>query len=323
MTIATVYHRRESALHAGICSSPECDEITVDPTCRRCIHRLRLALVRVVDLGLGVELDLARRRGAVFTRPADRTRGGERPMMFDPDAARIASALHSTLVSWVRDVAEDLDREAPLAGPVCAPCTVRAECRHISCRTARGDRAPLDRPDHLARWLLDHLLDIGRRDDGGIMVDEVEAITAEAERTVDLPPSTVLAGSCPECSAPVYAHQGAALGRCTVPECEGTVRTDTGRADHLDALAEAEFTAAEVARVMTALGEPVTRNQVAQWHARGTITPSSYATARSTKRSTTIDQDGAAAEERRRPRFRLADVRARRRTALAQGITTS
>jgi hypothetical protein len=50
MTIATVYHRRESALHAGICSSPECDEITVDPTCRRCIHRLRLALVREVEL---------------------------------------------------------------------------------------------------------------------------------------------------------------------------------------------------------------------------------------------------------------------------------
>lgn len=308
-------------MHAGICSSPDCDEITVEPTCRRCLHRLRLALVRVVDLDLGVELDVARRRDAVFTRPADRARGGvEHPMMFDDHASRIASALHSTLVAWVRDVALDLEHVEPLLGPVCAPCTVRAECRHISCRAARGDRAPLDRPDMLARWLLDHMTDIGRRADGGIMVDEVEAIVADAERTVDLPPSTVLAGACPACSAPVYAHQGAALGRCTAPGCDGTVRTDTGRAEHLDALADAEFTAAEIARVMTALGEPVTRAQVNQWHSRGTITPSSYAPARSTRRSTTTDQGDRRGD---RPRFRVADIRARRRAALSRGITTT
>lgn len=285
----------------GYCQAPDCDQITTANLCTACTTRLRGALVVCVELDLGAELDTARTRQARMGRPTGtRARLAEPPLPYDDDAARVLDALQSTLAVWARDVAADL-APTPVAGAVCRTCEPKPAPDHWSCRTARAarPRPTGPQPTQLALWLLDHLDDLTRRDDAGLAADEIPAIVAEAERAVDLPPTSILAGRCPTCGAPVYAPPTAVRGYCRAPGCSDSIRVDQGTAALLATLDARELTAAEVARVMTALGEPVTRNQIAQWATRGTITPAS------------VDQRG-------RPRYRVGEVRARRRAALAR-----
>lgn len=259
----------------GNCTTDQCDELTATRLCDTCTGHLRRHLRDVVELALAAELHRAAHRQTRLTRAADTVGrpSGSYPLPVDLDAADTAAALVDTFTTWVRHVADNVPNPAPMPPRI---------------------------PTPLAAWLADHIDQIRTLPEAGELLDEVAAITRAAIRTVDLPETSILAGACPECAHPVYARTGAVHGQCRAPGCEGTVRVDQGRADHLDTLDTTEHTAADAARIMTALGEPVTRQLITKWHQRGDITPASWAPARSTT-------------GRARPRFRIGALRARLR----------
>ncbi|MFB8763824.1 hypothetical protein [Nocardiopsis alba] len=302
----------------GTCTTG-CGELTTAYLCHTCTGRLRAVLRDVVELALGAELRRAAHRAVRLTRTVDHLGAptAEQPLPVDLDAANLGDALNDTFAAWVRHVAATMASDRAL-GPVCHACAGAPLPGHGSCSAILGTRNPAAHPSALAQWLATNVDYIRTLPTSGELLDELDAITRAATRAVDLPESSILAGACPECAGPVYTAQDATHGRCRTPGCDGVVRVDQGRADHLDTItrADAEYTAADAARVMTALGEPVTRAQINQWHRRGHLTPSSWAPPRSTTRPRPVDQDDQTSATKGRPRFRLGDLRARRRAAL-------
>lgn len=287
---------------SGNCTTHDCDELTAARLCHTCTGTLTRHLRDLVDLALGAELHTAATRQTRLTRAADtvgRPSDGY-PLPVDLVAADLGAALTQTLTAWVQHVAATMPPNRA-TGPVCHPCAGAPQPRHTSCATILGTRNPNRHPSALAQWLSTNLPHIRTLPTAGDLADEIAAITRACTRSIDLPQTSILAGACPDCERPVYAHEGATLGHCRTPECQGTVRVDQGRAEHLDTLtaADAEYTAADAARILTALGHPITRNTITQWHTRSHITPASWAPPLTGR-----------PDARRRPRFRLADLRA-------------
>ncbi|WDZ91161.1 hypothetical protein [Nocardiopsis sp. HUAS JQ3] len=306
----------------GNCTTDGCEEPTSARLCDTCTGRLRSALRTVVELALGAELHRAALRQTRLTRSAD-TIGRPSdvyPLPVDLDAGNLGADLVDTFAEWVREVARDMPPGRVL-GPVCHGCAGDPLPRHRSCAAVLGTRAPAAHPTALAQWLAANIPHIRRQDYAGQLLDELAAIIRAAESAVDLPSPTILAGACPDCGAPVYTRQGSAVGRCRAPGCEGTVDTAQGRADHLDRLDDMEYTAADAARILTELGEHVTRHTIAQWHRRGRITRASWAPPRSAVRSTRPGDPPLYGPAKPHPRFRLGDVRAARWSTTTPGRT--
>ncbi|MEE2041261.1 hypothetical protein Q8791_28955 [Nocardiopsis sp. CT-R113] len=290
--------------------------------CDLCTGRLTAALRAVVELALGAELHRAALRQTRLTRSAD-TIGrpsDSYPLPVDTDAVDLGRALVDTFSTWVRLVARTMPPGRVL-GPVCHGCAGDPLPRHGSCAAVLGTRAPAAHPSALAQWLAANVPYIRRMPYAGELLDELAAIIRAAEAAVDLPSPSILAGACPDCGNPVYTRQGSTAGRCRAPDCEGLVDVAQGRADHLGRLDDTHHTAADAARIMTELGERVTRHTIAQWHRRGRIARASWAPPRAAVRSTRPGEPPLYGPPAPSPRFRLGDVRAARWSTTAPGRT--
>ncbi|MFJ9558068.1 hypothetical protein ACIRPH_30045 [Nocardiopsis sp. NPDC101807] len=244
----------------GTCQTPGCDDLVADAwVCSGCARRLTLSLAHLPELL--AELDVTLTRQARTGRPGESGRAAETPLPFDRRASIIADAIRSTLAAWVRVLHGDVLADVPEA----------------------------DRPDRAAAYLTERIEVIRHREDGGQLVDEVLAVITEAEHVIDLPADSMLAGHCPHCGRAVYTRPGAAIGRCRFEDCDGEVDVSDWRRAAIASIDDMTLPAADIARVLTVLGQPITANQVYLAASRGRLRP--------------VDEQAA------RPRYRVADVR--------------
>ncbi|WP_435109944.1 hypothetical protein [Nocardiopsis synnemataformans] len=221
----------------GTCRVPDCDRIVADAwVCSTCTHRLTVALTDAPDLLAELDVDLTRQ-----SRTGQRVGGRsvERPLPYDPAASLVRDALTSTLRTWCLVLAGDLLGQAPADSRLVA---------HLA--------AQLERVRH-------HV-------EGGAAVDEITAAVTAARDHLHRgdTPGSVLAGLCPDCGNPVYAREGAATARCHEPECDGLVDVAAWRQRARSDIDEVLMSAADAARALTTLGEPVTAARIRQWGSR-------------------------------------------------------
>lgn len=116
--------------------------------------------------------------------------------------------------------------------------------------------------------------------------DELTAVVEGARRTIDTRGGQQYAGPCDVCERDMYAATGAAVVECK--PC-GVSHDMADRREWLLSAAEDRLaTAAELARAVSGLGQPVTAATIRQWASRG--------------RLAAHGMDGT------RPRYRVGDV---------------
>lgn len=257
------------------CARPTAGAFVCDP----CQQKLRDALESVHEQihpntgrpmpGLAAELDLAVTRQTRIGSAAGGRSTGERPLLFSQDASRVRSTAENTFRAWLlHAVAHGRRRIAPL-GPTCRECT------HPSCEMTRGSFPGL------ALCLVFHLPRILGRVDAGQAVDELSYAVAIMRNVIDRPADRVYVGPClsplpdrSRCTTDLYAHHGADTIACPVCSVEYDV---TKRRTWLLAQAEDQLARpAEIARAVSALGQPVKVERIRQWVHRGRLIPHTF-----------------------------------------------
>lgn len=252
----------------GTCRVPDCDQLVADAwVCSTCTHRLRVALDDAPDLL--AELDVEVTKQARRARPVGTTRRTEVPLPYDPTASIVRDALTSTLRTWCLIVDGDLLGQAPADG---------------------------DLVEHLA----DRIEAVRHHVEGGECVDQVCAAIAQARDHLHRgdTPGSVLAGLCPDCTAPVYAREGAATARCHEPDCDGLVDVAAWRQRARSDIDDVLMSAADASRALTTLGEPVSAARIRQWGSRRG------------RRSATPKLTPRWVDPLGRPQYRVGDIRA-------------
>lgn len=83
----------------------------------------------------------------------------------------------------------------------------------------------------------------------------------------------MFAGHCPECGRAVYTRPGAEIGRCRGDGCDGEVDVSDWRRMAIASIDDMTMPASDIARALTALGQPVTANQIYLAASRGRFEP--------------------------------------------------
>lgn len=221
------------------CGQP-CDGTYV---CASCTTSVWNTLDRIPDLL--DELDVARTRQARLTGGG---RASGRPLPWNDAASRMRGEIEHRLWALVSACAdaglsssESIGREAwPLSEDS------RAATRWLMCRVEALARVP---------W-------------GTEALDLVRAAT-RAWRLVDHPPERVFAGPCGLCGEDLYATPGEPTVVCAA--CRTPEDVEERRAFLLAKVDDQLVTAAEMARALTTLGQPVTPERIRQWKHRGRI----------------------------------------------------
>lgn len=149
------------------CGTPTRDRFL----CYGCGHRLEGYLTDLHDLNGELHTALTR-----MVRMSDRVDGGrsaEKPLVFNQAAAEAIRLIRSTLVAWIREIAEDTGTPLPQRATVTT----------------------------LTDWLLSQLGEIiAHREDAPMLHDEIRFLRNRAQCVVDLPinRTTFEAGPCPE-----------------------------------------------------------------------------------------------------------------------------
>lgn len=194
--------------------------------------------------GLATDLDTAITKQTRFNTPnGGRRTGHAAPLPLNLAASDARQHLTTTLATWAGHAAH-----------------------------ARGDVPPARTLYGLAEYL-DTVLDwISHQDAGRHAVDDINAAIAKAKRVTDRPADRAYAGPChiDDCDGELYAWDDAAMARCT------TCRTETPlverRDDLLDQAHDLLLPAADIERLLRALGAPVDAKTVRKWAERGRLT---------------------------------------------------
>ncbi|MFL6138817.1 MAG: hypothetical protein ACJ74O_13590 [Frankiaceae bacterium] len=182
-------------------------------------------------------------------------KAAERPVPWDDRASAAGAVLRSTLAVWARLVAEE-----------------------------RGDDGLdyFDEPASLAGWLLDRVEWIRHRPDGAAAVDELVHAVGLVRHAVDRRADAWYAGRCGAevegdegerwcCLADLYVRHGAKQVTCR--HCGKEWSVEDRRKWLLAAAEETLLTGPEIARAVTALGQPVNEDLIRQWKHRGRLVP--------------------------------------------------
>lgn len=227
------------------CTRPVPDNAYV---CTPCALRLEQALGDVP--AIADELETTITRQARITAGDGRRPTGDRPLPYHQTAAIVRDALHNTLATWIRVIADHPDVH---------------------------DGLPADTLAAMARWLLRHVEWLRHHEAGPEAVDEITAAIAEAWRVIDQPPDRWYAGPCGNadeatggpCPQDLYARPGAARVRCRA--C-GTVYDVRERREWLLATAEDVLAhAVLISQALSRLDQPVTPERIRQWAHRGRL----------------------------------------------------
>ena len=217
--------------------------------CSHCSWLLERELGDVGALGqhLAAELDVALSRQVRIGGGSGGRRSAEKPLPYDATASEALAVLRSTLVAWVRVLAE----ESP------------------------DVKWPADTLDSMAAWLLSRMPELASHEAAAEAFDELTSAVANARRAVDRPVSRIFAGICGQdgCPGSVYGRPGREWARCDTcgASFEVATRHEEMRAD-LDGRL---FTAAEIATLGVYLGDAFdrkrTRNLLTKWAERGQL----------------------------------------------------
>jgi len=265
------------------CAVEGCSQVTpVHLTiCQRCLSELLTALY---DLAAGPELRpgcpepgliddltdvMARlRRSGLATGVLSHS--AEFPLPYNEAASDLLWTVKNTLRSWCAEVYE-------------------------STPAYRAQPAPAGSSAQLALWLASSTVGIARHPDVVQMRDELLWLVGKVRRTVDIAPTRMYLGACgaqPDkvCREPIYAMPGHTVTRCPGCGAEYDVKLRRGQmlADAQDQIAPA----ADIARAISLLGQPLTVRRIRVWAHRGKLQ----------------QYPPHAFDPRERPRYRLGDV---------------
>ncbi|GIH98105.1 hypothetical protein [Planobispora takensis] len=250
-----------------LCEVPGCDRPSPDgaPVCASCGTELHQHLVEVVD-GLAADLDAALARQARLGGVG--RRGAETPLPYGEASAEAIWVLRTALVGWVRI----LEAEDQPFGPTCP-----GRCEHGSCTWVTTQTLPDDTLPSMASWLARRVQGIRWHPAGGEAVDELIDAVRQARRAIDRRADLVYCGPCgsPDedgqtCMADLYARPDAPVVRC---RCGAAIDVHDRRMWLLRQAEEALGTAAEIARALTRLDQPVTPERIRQWNRRDRLIP--------------------------------------------------
>ncbi|GIH69455.1 hypothetical protein [Sphaerimonospora thailandensis] len=243
-------------LNCPVCAHPMPGHHRV---CRACAAGLARDLADVPSLALHLDVAIARQ-----ARIGDG--GGPRSadaLPWDERAAEASAVLRSTLVGWVRVLADGV-RETP--GPTCP-----GDCGHRSCTYITLAHPPADTLPALSRWLSRHRAWLTGHPAADEAVDEIRAAVRHARRAIDLPPGLWYAGPCgvADCTADLYARHGARVIRCH--ECRATHDADARQEWLLAQVADHLGTATEIARALHGFQHALTPSMVRGYAHRGRL----------------------------------------------------
>lgn len=237
------------------CRVDGCGRPTELFACWRCVEWLGDDLDSVPELVGELEVTAARQYGA------ERHRGGESPLPFDPIASDALWCLANVAGTWAVHLARDRGVRATLApgtGPTVARIAVLA-----------------------AGWLATRLALLRMCPEVGTAVDELRDAVRAARRAINREPSVAYAGMCGTCSTPehpahLYARandQGVPLYDTVIcPTCAAEVSYVANRTKLERGAREHVATAAEIARAVPVLyGVEVNVERVRQWGRRGRL----------------------------------------------------
>lgn len=194
--------------------------------------------------GLATDLDTAITREARFTTPAGgrRTRGNEEPLPLNLNASDARQDLTITLARVAAFTADALEEPHPAY-------------------TLYG----------LAEYLEGRVDWLATVPAGRDATDAINAAIRRAHRVVDRPADRAYAGPCnvDHCDGELYAWDGSANAKCTV--CRTAVALDDRRDDLLTQAHDLLLNAAEIARLVRALGGLVDDKTIRTWAARGRL----------------------------------------------------
>lgn len=148
----------------------------------------------------------------------------------------------------------------------------------------------------LALWLARDVVQLERHPEIAMLHSEVMWVIGQVKRMIDIAPTRVYLGDCgasvdgQECHQALYVLPGRRMARCRA--C-GEVYDVVARRGYLLDLAQDQVApAAEIARALSILGQPVRVERIRQWVRRGKI----------------IQYAAHPADVRHRPRYRVGDV---------------
>ena len=267
-------------VHCHACDQPVPDRANL---CHRCTSRLAANLHHLADLAADLDDTVAR------LDRIHRTGGRPQPDPWHPDdtthvrparetahwpAIHIRDTATTTTTTWARHVAHTrglaLPEPATQAGPTCSG---RYGCRHPSCG-AIWEHA---RPSPLAAaaaWLAGHTGWLRTRPEATQAYDDLDGAHAAVLRAVDTPPALAYYGPCDPhalaCPAHLYGPARAGTIRC--PDCGTGHDAAARRVWLLEQAGDQLLGAADMARVLSALGRPVTAAAIRGYAHRGRLT---------------------------------------------------
>ncbi|WP_433382765.1 hypothetical protein [Streptosporangium sp. CA-115845] len=246
-----------------LCKVPACYRPSPDgaAACASCGAELHHRLGELADW-LAAELDTALARQARLGGGTGR-RGAETPLAYGAAAAEAIAVLRSALVGWVRT----LDRHDQPIGPACP-----RRCEHGSCVWITTRILPKNTLPAMADWLARRVTDIRRHPAGGEAVDELIDAVHQARRAINRGADLVYCGPCGHrgddgriCMSDLYAVPHARVVQC---RCGAITDVPSRRAWLLGQAESVLGTAAEIARALTRLEQPVTPERIRQWAQR-------------------------------------------------------
>lgn len=215
-----------------------------------CPAGLQVNLGDLAALTADLEVQLARQNTL-----GDRvgSRSTDTPLPFDGTAGRVLAALRKMLAGWVNEL------------------------------LATGDPAPRNTVPSLAAWLLRQFPRLAHYPQVDELTADVARHVAAARKVIDRPADRVYLGPCktPGCvelstqrkpqPTSLYVDPDATTVTCWL--CHAEYDVEDRRSELLAVAADRLASAAECARALTSLGEPVTPERIRQWASRGRLIP--------------------------------------------------
>lgn len=211
-------------------------------------HEITLMGLRLRELRDWVcaDLDDTISRQVAFGDKQDGKRT-ETPVVFNENAAEVATVLHGTLRAWVEHT-----------------------CTHSACRWPGEQRSA-----QYAGWLDRHLMDLAKTEEAPTAVDELTDAWKQAKRAIDRPQDLEFAGPCQsttdgiECAG-VYCRKDAETKDCRT--CGATIDIPALRATMEAVMRDRLYTKQELRTALVIyLKQPVPRSTIDGWIARGRL----------------------------------------------------
>ncbi|WP_148310483.1 hypothetical protein [Nocardia otitidiscaviarum] len=251
-------------LRCAHCDRPVKDGLTL---CATCGDALVEALLAVPELVLDIEITRARLdrtqnahtagRSAEAALPVRATRYGATMIGDQP-----LNALHNTVTTWARAVAEDLAVSPHIGGAWLVHLTEQ----HRGDTPRDGATLPLVALGHLeqaAVWLAQHRNTLRAYEAALELLHDVTAAVDRLRAMTDHRPELRYLGPCPDCSAELRAERGASWVRCRA--CRTQHEIARIEAEARAAAENRLFTLVELLRVLGALGAPVAKRTLYRW----------------------------------------------------------